>query len=36
MGTEKIARLYPSLDATAIDEAIHLERQRARNLSVAA
>nr|MBA2601367.1 DUF433 domain-containing protein [Actinomycetota bacterium] len=36
MGTGKIARLYPSLDDTAIEEAIDLEHQLARNLSVAA
>jgi uncharacterized protein (DUF433 family)/DNA-binding transcriptional MerR regulator len=36
MGTGKIAQLYPSLEAAAIDEAIDLERQLSRNLSIAA
>jgi uncharacterized protein (DUF433 family) len=36
MGTGKIARLYPSLEATAIDEALDLEHQLEHNLSVAA
>ena len=31
-----IARLYPSLDVAGIEDAIDLERQLARNLSVAA
>jgi uncharacterized protein (DUF433 family) len=36
MGTGKIARLYPSLEAAAIDEALDLEHQLAHNLSVPA
>jgi uncharacterized protein (DUF433 family) len=35
MGTDKIARLYPSLEAAAIDEALDLEHQLEHNLSVA-
>jgi uncharacterized protein (DUF433 family) len=35
MGTGKIARLYPSLEAAAIDEALDLEHQLEHNLRVA-